>query len=72
MKIGMGEAEKYLRALRKSEATILVSHNDADGVSSAALMNAFLRKKLKKEADDIIIQTMPPTSSLMMTSMLFI
>ncbi len=65
MKLGTEEARKYLLSLKKSNTVTLVSHNDVDGISSAAIMNAFLRKRIGRDADDIIIQTMPPMASLM-------
>ena len=64
MKIGEQAAMDYLSSMKKNETISLVSHNDADGLSSAALMNSYLMKWRRKKADDIIIQTMPPSSSL--------
>ena len=54
------KAEEFYRSIEKKENIVLVSHNDADGISSAALNNAFLKKFRGRGADYISINPMPP------------
>ncbi len=56
------EALRFLKTIDSSTSVTIASHHDADGVSSAAILDIFLKRHRGREADFISINTIPPTS----------
>ncbi|MCD6381492.1 MAG: DHH family phosphoesterase [Candidatus Aenigmarchaeota archaeon] len=54
----------FLKKLTKKDEPLIIFHNDADGMCSAALMNRCLKYLIRKRADGIS-QPMPPEKNLM-------
>lgn len=60
----MQRAISFLKNITRKDEPLIIFHNDADGMCSCALMNRFLKSKIRKRAD-VIPQPMPPEKNLM-------